>query len=88
MTTHNKIDSGKTVAARDKSRQAALLDEPKRPWYVRAGIGLLVLAVVGAAGGGRAPPRRKGFLTSQKRRLEATLTSLSRPTGRSIPCER
>lgn len=78
MTTHNIIDSGKTVAAGDKSRQAALLDEPKRPWYVRAGIGLLVLAVVGAAGGywffGRDTGTKISYVTEKAVRGDLNVT--------------
>lgn len=51
MTTQKKADTEKKARGSEKNLQAALLDEPKRPWYVRAGLWLLVLATAGAGAG-------------------------------------
>ena len=51
MTTQKKADTEKKARGSEKNLQAALLDEPKRPWYVRAGLWLLVLAAAGAGAG-------------------------------------
>ena len=47
MTTPKKAGQEQNT----KSAQAALLEEPKRPWYVRAGLWLVVLAAAGAGAG-------------------------------------